>query len=131
MGNRAIQAMMRDPRALMRFHQTGRLPSSKPAPTTPLRELIELIPPRLRSRFKGVSLHPKLGFESSMTFRNLSQLYTWLGGNQTIVGNESMPYMHWRNRAFHKRLTIADLVVHCASSPAIDELQRYVPRSIL
>ncbi|MEF1300576.1 hypothetical protein QTO17_01425 [Vibrio owensii] len=123
MSNRAMQAMMRDPRKLMRFQQTGQLPREKATPSTPLRELIEQIPPRLRLRFRGVKLHPELGFNSSAQFQTLEQLYTWLGGRQTQFGSQTMPYMSWQNRGFHKKLKVSDLLKHCASTPSDAELQ--------
>ncbi|EPR7483874.1 hypothetical protein ACU8KO_002498 [Vibrio alginolyticus] len=123
MSNRAIQAMMRDPRKLMRFQLTGQLPREVLAPPTPLRELIEQIPPRLRLRFRGVKLHPELGFNSSAQFHNLEQLHTWLGGNQTLIGSQTTPYMSWQNRGFQKKLKVSDLLKHCSLTPSDAELK--------
>lgn len=127
MSQRAIQAMMRNPRHLMKFQTTGRLPSERPTPATPLRDLIEKIPPRMRLRFVGVKLHPSLGFNSSSQFNNLEQLYTWLGGGKTLIGSKTMPYMSWQNRGFRKKLTIADLIEHCAKVPSQEEIERNIP----
>ncbi len=128
MGNRAIQAMMRDPKKLMRYQTTGQLPSVKPSPATPLRNLIEQIPQGLRQHFKGITLHPSLGFNTAMQFHTLEQLHNWLGVNQFIVDNRSLPYMSWQIKYFSKELTVHDLIKHCSSYPTTSELERLPPR---
>lgn len=129
MSNKAIQAMIRDPHKLMRFKLTGQLPREVPTPSTPLRELIEQIPPRLRYRFRGVKLDKELGFNSSAQFNHLEQLYTWLGGGETLIGNQTMPYMSWQNRGFRKQLKVSDLSKFCAVKPSDEELKR-LPQNI-
>ncbi|MBO1897525.1 hypothetical protein HNW13_017450 [Shewanella sp. BF02_Schw] len=115
MNQRILRELSRSASAMVDFHLLGKLPSCVNAPATPLRDLIEQIPPRARSEFKGVKLSPELGFNSRMQFHTLHQLYEWLGGNKKIVGNQTMPYMSWRNVNFNKKLTLQDLLKHTAS----------------
>ena len=127
--NHAIKAMMRNPKAMMDFQLTGRLPRTKDAPTTPLREAIEKIPPRLRTQFVGIKLNPSLGFHSGAQFNDLSQLYTWLGGGKTLAGSQTMPYMGWVNRGFNKKITITDIVSNCSKAPSMEMIKRYIPNA--
>lgn len=124
MSSKQIQHMMRNPRALIKFQTTGQLPREQSTPSTPLRDLIDQIPPRLRVRFKGVSLSPKLGFNSSERFYTLQQLHQWLGAGETIIGNRTLPYMTRRNAGFRKKLTVNDLLEHCAEHPDEETLKK-------
>lgn len=130
MSRRQIQYMMRNPKAMMDFQTRGVLPSEKRAPSTALRDLIEKIPPRLRVRFRGISLHPDLGFRSNQRFDNLEQLFTWLGGNQTLIGGRTMPYMSWSNKGFRKQLTVNDLLPFCSDYPTKEVLEKTLPKRI-
>ncbi|WP_221072344.1 hypothetical protein [Vibrio alfacsensis] len=123
--SRAIRHLMHNPNALMRFHQTGEMPRPRDAPASPLRELLDRIPPRYHPLFRGIVLSPKLGFSRPVQFQTASQLYRWLGHNQKLFGNESLPYMSHQIRSFRERLTVDDLIAHCASTPpqsVIDQL---------
>ncbi len=122
MDKTAVQAMIKNPKLAMEFQLTGKLPSVEMSPATPLRNLIDKIPMRMRSSFKGIKLSPELGFNSAMQFHTLSQLHTWLGANQKIVRGKRMAYMSYRKAGFTKRLTIDVLIEHCAIAPFESEL---------
>ncbi|WP_017190566.1 hypothetical protein [Vibrio harveyi] len=126
MSHHAINAMMRNPKLLMDYQMTGRLPTVSDSPATPLRDLISRIPARLRLEFKGVRLSPALGFNSGAQFHNLAQLYTWLGADEKLIGNRTLPYMSWRIAAFNKPLTIADLIAHCSAVPSDEIIKKFV-----
>lgn len=107
-----MKNLMRNPMALHTFHTTGCYPKAKPAPSTPLRELIDSIPRIHWARYQGITLSPKLGFNCRIRFHSLSQLYTWLGGNAEIIRN-SMPYQHRIIRSV-KSVSMSDLIEHCS-----------------
>jgi len=125
MNNRMMREICRNASAMVDFQLFGKLPATSKTPPTPLRDFIETIPPALRSEFKGIKLSPSLGFNCGMTFDSLHQLYSWLGGNQTLIGNQTMPYMSWRNMHFNKKVTIDVLLQHTAKSPTEATLNRY------
>lgn len=130
MSRRKIQYMMKNPKALMDYQLRGQLPREQRAPSTPLRDLIEQIPPRLRVRFRGVTLGPKLGFTGRQQFQTLEQVFNWLGGSQTLVGNQTLPYQSWQDRRFTRKLTVNDLLPHCADYPTKEVMACSLPSSI-
>ncbi len=115
--SRQIKYMMQHPEALMRYQATGQLPRTHRAPSSPLIELIESLPARLRLEIRGVRLNPNLGYTNGMRFHNAQQLLNWLRPQQELVGNESTPSESYRNKRFVRRLTIGDLKPFCASWP--------------
>ncbi|QIR16635.1 hypothetical protein [Shewanella aestuarii] len=125
MNQQQIKELTRNPNALLRFHMYGELPRCTNTPATPLRDLIEIIPKRLWREFAGITLSPELGFKSKATFHSLTQLYQWLGGNKTLIGNQTLPYMTWRATQFRRQLTLEDLLAHCTKSPSQQVLSLY------
>ncbi len=117
MSSRQINAMMRDPKKLMRFQMTGKPPSVSSAPRTPLLALIEQIPMSYWGQFQGVKLSPALGFRSNMQFNTLHQLARWLGHNKQLVDNQRMPYQSYIDHRFRGQVTLAMLVDASASHP--------------
>ncbi|EGQ7973644.1 hypothetical protein I7Z51_002569 [Vibrio parahaemolyticus] len=126
MSHQAMNAMLRNPKQLIKYQMTGRLPRVSDAPATPLRDLISNIPPRLRLEFKGIRLSASLGFNSGAQFHNLEQLYSWLGADQKLIGSATMPYMSWRIAAFNKPLTLAELIPHCSTVPCEEIINKFV-----
>lgn len=116
MNRQQYNYLMRNPTAMMLYQMTGRVPRMEESPDTPLRALIRSIPPLERSRYKGIRLSPKLGFGCGLLFNDASQLYSWLGGDLTMI-HPNMPYMSYRLAGFRKNLTLVDLEAHCASYP--------------
>ncbi|GGB53058.1 hypothetical protein GCM10011607_11960 [Shewanella inventionis] len=125
MNTRIMKELTRNPEAFASFITKGELPQCKKSPETPLRNLIESIPMGIWTQFQGIRLSPALGFNSSLQFHSLHQLYRWLGGNQKLIGNQTLPYMSWRNVRFQTQLSIQDLIFHSAKSPSNDVLERY------
>lgn len=103
MNSIAVRAMINNPKLAMEFHLTGKLPSVEMTPATPLRNLIDKIPMRMRSLFRGVKLSPELGFNSTMQFHTLEQLHSWLGANKKVVRGKRMPYMCGSTIKFHTK----------------------------
>ncbi|USD58950.1 hypothetical protein J4N45_10450 [Vibrio sp. SCSIO 43140] len=101
-----------NPKAHMDFVLRGAVPSEKPAPMTPLRQLIESIPTSLWREYQGIRLSPEMGFNCSFQFRNLHQLYNWLGGGQTLIGNKRLPYQSYLNRRV-VHVSLETLQGHC------------------
>lgn len=116
--NNLVSFLMRNPKAFEAF-KLGKTPPYKPTIATPLRDLIETIPPALRYEFKGIRLHPELGFNSSARFNNLQQLYTWLGGGVNTFYPNTLPCVHWRKAQFNNKLTIDDLMRFSESYPIV------------
>jgi hypothetical protein len=115
--SRQIRYMMRHPEAFMKYQATGQLPRTRRSPLSPLSELIESLPPRLRLQLRGIRLNPSLGYLSGMQFNNAQQLLNWLRPEQELIGNESTPAESYRDKRFVRKLTIADLKPFCASWP--------------
>lgn len=126
--HRQMDFLMKHPKALVKYHLTGQLPIERKAPSTPLRDLLECMPPRLRSEFKGIRLSPSLGFNSSMQFHTAEMLFKWLGGHNHVVGSQTMPYQSYINRGFTTKLKISDLSKHCAIVPNQAVINAYVPK---
>lgn len=119
MSNRQIQAMMKSPQKLMRFHATGQLPAQRKAPSTALLALINTIPVRHWSQYVGVTVDRSLGFNGSRQFNSLHQVAMWIGHNAKLIDNQKMPYQSWAINGFSKTLTIDDLCAKCNKHPAI------------
>ena len=72
-----MKHLMRRPQAMMRHQMTGQLPRMI-TPRSPLIDLLERMGPRERLRFRGVRLHPDLGYHCGLQFHNGEQLLRWL-----------------------------------------------------
>ncbi|RMM39496.1 hypothetical protein QO021_28930 (plasmid) [Pseudomonas amygdali pv. lachrymans] len=106
---RRIQLLLRSPKAMMDFACSGRLPQES-TPTGPLINLIESVPPRLRSRITNVIIGPDLGYQGSHRFQSLAQALNWLKPSYPSV---SYPSESWRLKRFTKQLLIDDLAPFC------------------
>jgi len=82
--SRVIKAMMRHPKAMMKYQQTGRLPREVRITQTPLLVALKKIPPRLRCELKGFRVDPSLGYRGSRTFRSAEQAFRWLVGHENV-----------------------------------------------
>lgn len=120
MKNRELNHLMRNPKALMEFNATGRYPRARRTVSTPLRELLESIPRYDWPKYKGIKLSRAMGFRCSARFSSLCQLYTWLGGNNEVVGNKQMPYESLVIRSV-KSVTIDTLIAHCSKVVGLNE----------
>lgn len=115
--SRQIKYMMQHPEAFMKYRATGQLPRTRKAPSSPLIELIESLPARLRLEIRGVRLNPRLGYQNGLQFHNAQQLLNWLRPEQELIGNESTPAESYRSKRFVRKLALADLKPFCASWP--------------
>lgn len=117
------------PKEMMDFNASGKLPLLKKAPTTPLLELILLIPRPMWSQMGTIKLSPKLGFNNGTTFRSLSELAIWLGHNSKIRANQRMPYMSYQIANFKtvKFDVFLSHLNHSLSESQIDSLKGKLP----
>jgi hypothetical protein len=117
MNNQQIRAITRNPKAMMDFQILGKLPPLEDSLSTPLRELILTIPVGHWDKYKGITVDKHLGFNGQLTFHSTFQLMRWLGYQQKIVGNQSLPYYSFVNRRFKSKLTIEQFSECCKVSP--------------
>jgi hypothetical protein len=117
MSSKQIQYMMRRPEALMKYQATGQLPRVHKAPSSPLIELLEKLPPRLRAQIRGVRLNPRLGYHTGHQFHTAEQLFHWLRPERELIGNQTTSSESYRDKRFVRRLTLEDLMPFCASWP--------------
>ncbi|HDS0957120.1 hypothetical protein [Pseudomonas putida] len=115
--HRRMQLMLRNPRAMMEFSCTGRLPADN-TPASPLIALIESIPPRYRTRITSVVVGPALGYQGHHRFHNLAQALNWLKPSHVSA---SYPSESWRLKRFSTALTIKDLAQHCQLPEQIEK----------
>lgn len=120
-----MRYLIKNPQAMMKFQATGVLPQTRKAPSSPLIDLLEKLPPRLRLQIRGVRLHPHLGYQTSMQFHNAEQLFRWLRPERELVGNETTPSESYRNKGFVKKLTLEELREFCASWPKPEIFRLY------
>lgn len=97
MKSQEIKHLLSNPKALMQFQSTGQYKRAKRTVSTPLRELIESLPPTSWSQYRGIVLSPELGFNCNFNFNSLGQLYQWLGGRELRVSGV-MAYESYINR---------------------------------
>lgn len=113
MQNKQIQAMIRNPIKMMRFQTTGKTPQVTSCPTSPLRALLEQIPPREWSLLGGITIGDALGFRGRHHFHSVGAAMQWLGFHKTTVDRQTMPYQSYMRRGFTQPLTIELLLEHC------------------
>ncbi|MDD3575467.1 MAG: hypothetical protein PHT38_01125 [Halothiobacillus sp.] len=116
MNSKQMRYITRNPRALMEFQTTGRLPRMKRL-DSPLIRLLEQYTPRQRMQMRGVRLHPDLGYQTGMQFHTGEQLYRWVKPSAEVLECENIPAESYRNKRFNRELTEDDLRKHCASLP--------------
>ncbi len=116
MHHKQIKYMMTKPKAMMDFHAYGKTPVLKDSLSTPLRELILSIPNNDREKYRGIVVDKRLGFTGRLTFHSIFHLLRWLGYQQKVVGNQTLPYYGYVNRSFRKKLTIEMLKDCCSKS---------------
>jgi len=113
MNSKQARYLARNPKAMIRYQTTGRLPQTF-RPTSPLIELLESLSPRERLQITGIRLSPALGYQCSQTFANAEQLYRFLKPQAEMIEGEPFPAESMRIKRFAKRLTIDDLRNHQA-----------------
>lgn len=97
-----IRHLMRSPKALVKFHSTGKLPNAV-SPSSPLITYLESLSPRDRIKITNVRLSPKLGYQSNAQFASAQAMLNYLKPNAWIVG--SWPAESCRIKGFTARIT--------------------------
>ncbi|GMQ49644.1 hypothetical protein [Vibrio sp. 10N] len=133
--DRTIKELMRNPNALAKFHLTGQLPTVtlQPSEETPLRSLINHIPVRYWSMFRGTTLSRDLGFKNTaMKFSNLHQLMRYIGFNRKVARAERLPYQFYIDRS-KQTVTLSDLVEATRAVPnakLLDNVKACLPEHL-
>lgn len=115
MNSKQARFLARNPRAMMQYKATGRLPQPF-RPSSPLIELLETMSPRERVELRGIRLSPALGYQTGQTFANAEQLYRFVKPQAEMSESEPFPAESMRIKRFAKRLTIDDLKEHQINS---------------
>lgn len=105
MDSRTLHRLATNPKALMDFRATGRLPVSV-KPKSPLITLLQSLHPRERVQIASVFVSEALGYTGARNFANAQQALNWLcpSGSSSCPASQS-----WQNKRFQKVLTIDDL----------------------
>ncbi|WP_019583836.1 hypothetical protein [Thioalkalivibrio sp. ALE16] len=112
----AIRHMMRNPRELIDFETTGRVPRPMRV-ESPLIDLLRTLSPRDRMCIEGIQLSPELGYHYAGFFRNAEVLLRWLEPDGEVFEGDTWPAESWRDKRFRQRLTLADLKPFVANWP--------------
>lgn len=116
MNSRQMRYLATNPRAIMDFRATGRLPRMV-APQSPLITLFETLSPRDRQAIRGIQLDPSLGYLCGARFHTAEQLHRWLKPASQMLEHESCPAESYRDKRFHQRLSLEDLRPFVADWP--------------
>ena len=109
-----MKRLATNPAAYMRYLATGRPPAIR-TPAGPLIELLREIAPRDRLAIAGLTVDPRLGYMGSRIFPTAEQALRWIAPAPQMLESESWPAESWRDKHFHQRLYLQDLLA-CASS---------------
>jgi len=116
---RRIRELMRNPRAMMNFKATGKLPlvpdREKPSP---LVVLLLTLTPRDLLQIGPMTVCPELGYRCQNTYRNARLALNWLYPDH--ISDTSSPADARRDRVFeaqNPKLSLEDLARH-ATIPA-------------
>ena len=112
--SKTLSQMLKNPRLLMEYQTTGRIPVEleAKAPQGPLIDLLESIYPRERARITAVVVGDALGYTGARRFHNAAQALQWAKPQHP----HNAPAESWRNKRFNKKLTIDDLAL-CSIIP--------------
>ncbi|KRW83693.1 hypothetical protein [Marinobacter sp. P4B1] len=116
MNSRQVHHLATNPKAMMEFRATGRLPRMV-VPSSPLISLLESLSPRDRQAIRGIQLHPSLGYLGGIRFHTAEQLYRWLKPAPQMLEHESWPAESYRDKRFHQKLSLDDLRPFVAGWP--------------
>mgnify|MGYP003624997434 CR=1 FL=1 len=104
--SRAMNHLARNPRALIEFQMTGKVPRGR-RPDSPLIRLLETLTPRARMSIEGVSIY-RLGYNTHYVFRNAEQLYRWVKPSEDVFG--SYPAETAKNHRFSGTISLDELL---------------------
>ncbi|KZX58055.1 hypothetical protein A3709_20805 [Halioglobus sp. HI00S01] len=113
MDGKMSRYLARNPRALMQYQATRRLPRLAD-PKSPLIDLLAQISAADRTRVIGVRVGPDLGYRSGAQFQTAAQLWNWLKphGDHESVASESH-----QDRRFQGPVTFEVFWEHCSHVP--------------
>lgn len=113
MDSRTLHRLATNPKALMEFRASGRLPAEN-QPSSPLITLLQSLQPRERLRIAPVTISLPLGYTGSRIFQNAQQALNWL---LPAGSPRNVPSQSWQDKRFRRSLTVDDLGQH-ATVPA-------------
>lgn len=113
--SKTLSQMAKNPRLLMEYQATGRVPAElkRSPPKGPLIDLLGTIYPRELARITAVVVGESLGYTGARRFHNAAQALQWVKPYHA----HNVPAESWRNKRFTKQLTIDDLA-QCSVIPA-------------
>ena len=117
MDARTVHYLARNPRALLNYQRTGKLPDMR-VPTSPLITLIDTIPRRYHGLIRNVTIGPTLGYSRRWHHVTLAHALRWLRPDSPTP-IDSVASERFRIKGYQKSLTIQDLAACCGYVPAI------------
>jgi hypothetical protein len=110
--SKTLNHLARNPKAMMDFHATGKLPQMAD-PSSPLITLLRSIHPSELRLITAVRIGRSLGYSTNMPFQNAAQALNWLKPSYSA---QSYPSESHQDKRFNRVLTIDDLA-ECANVP--------------
>lgn len=110
--NKTLNHMLRNPKAMMDYQETGKHPQLA-EPNSPLITLLLSISPNERRMITALRIGPSLGYTGNQLFQNAAQALNWLKPQYAAT---SYPSESHQNKRFLQPLTIDDLAA-CANIP--------------
>lgn len=119
-----FRELARNPRLMMEYQATGKLPSPRlqRAERTPLLNLLASLSPSLRGAIIGVKLSPALGYDVGCTFSTAEHLYRYIGGYRN--GNRPEIGEYRMIRSFKGEVTL-DMLLNASACPPSDSVIRF------
>ncbi|MEJ6002624.1 hypothetical protein [Paucibacter soli] len=114
--SKQMHRLATNPRDLIRFQTTGRLPQGV-KPDSPLIRLLESIAPASRMLIQGVVVDGTLGYQGSRTFANAEQALRWIKPSAEVFG--SFPAESWQIKAFTNELDLQALLNKATGHPEV------------
>lgn len=113
MNNDQQRYLIRNPKAMMLYRYTGKLPNIDYS-KGPLIETLRRIPPSMRCQIKGVRINETLGYVGERRFHTLEQAFQWLMPSCPSPNNISES---WRIKRFTRAMTIDTIFSQCSNVP--------------
>lgn len=105
MDSKTLHRLATNPKAMLNYKLTGRLPSFVP-PSSPLITLLQSLHPRERVQVASLTVSASLGYRGLHSFRNAQHALNWA----VPEGTSSMPASaSWQIKQYRKLLTVDDL----------------------
>ena len=108
-----LNQLMRNPKAMMDFHATGKLPEAPVDPRSPLITLLKSFHPSERVRITRITIDSRMGYQGRHTFCNAAQALEWLCPPNRP---QYLPSESAQDKRFQRPLSINNLT-ECANVP--------------